>query len=198
MNEVPKEGRRFRIEHCQHVEPDDIPRLSKLGIIASVQPYHMIDDAIFIERALGKDRFSGAYPFKTLLELGTVLSFGSDWNVAPASPILGIHAAVTRKYQDMEGNWHQFYPPECITVEQGLHAYTTAAAYAEKSEDIKGQITKDYLADLVVIDQVITEINPDDIPKTNVDLTLIDGQIVYKSDSMHIIEPPRWIEKRNK
>jgi len=192
MKESPKEDRRFRIEHCQHMIESDYDRLSELGVIASVQPYHLIDDAIFINRTLGVDRLTGAYPFKTLLGKGSILSFGSDWNVAPASPILGIHAAVTRSYLDMEGNRLQFVPEECITVEQGLHAYTTAAAFAERTEHVKGYIKKGYYADLVVIDQVITEIDPNDIPNTNVDLTVIDGQIVYQSDKLKLVQPALW------
>ena len=189
VKENPKDNRRFRIEHCQHIEKEDYGRLAELGVIASVQPYHMIDDGLFIERALGPDRLDTAYPFKSLLERGTVLAFGSDWNVAPASPLLGIKAAVTRSYYDIEGNRKQFVPKESITVEQALHAYTTAAAFAEYSEHIKGQIKPGYLADLVIIDQVITEIDPFDLDKVNVDLTLLDGQIVYESDNIKIIPP---------
>ena len=196
IKEHPREDRRLRIEHCQHIVKEDRRRLAELGVVGSVQPYHMVDDGLFIERALGADHLDTAYPFRTLLEYGTTLAFGSDWNVAPASPLLGIHAAVTRSYYDVEGNKKQFVPSECITVEQGLHAYTTAAAYAEYSDHIKGKILPGYLADLVVIDQVITEIDPFEIENVNVDLTVLDGQIVFESKNIQII-PPSSDPRRN-
>ena len=189
IKENGKRDRRFRIEHCQHINKEDHARLQQLGVIASVQPSHLLDDALFIERALGPIGLENSYPFKSLLEHKAHLAFGSDWNVAPASPILAIHTAVTRAFTDKDGKTRKFQPSESISVEESLHAYTDAAAYAEFAENSKGKIKVGYLADLVIIDQVLTNIPTENIKNTKVDCTIINGKIVYNSNNIKIIPP---------
>jgi predicted amidohydrolase YtcJ len=132
----PEWDRRFRIEHSQHVRFEDIDRFAKLGVIASVQPYHCIDDGVWAEKRIGKERIKYTYPFRTFLDKGVHLCFGSDWTVAPLNPILGIYAAVTRRTLDGKnpGGW---LPEQKLTVEEAVKCYTINNAYA--SFDEKGK-----------------------------------------------------------
>src|SRR5690606_7310247 len=132
----PKD-RRFRIEHAQHIAPDDIQRFADLDVIASMQPYHAIDDGRWAERVIGSERIKTTYAFKSLLDAGAVVAFGSDWFVAPPTPLEGIYAAVTRQTLDDE-NPDGWVPEQKITVEDALIAYTRNAAFASFDEDIKG------------------------------------------------------------
>jgi predicted amidohydrolase YtcJ/beta-lactamase class A len=183
FEEVTRENgardRRFRIEHAQHLSPVDIPRFAKLGVIASMQPYHAIDDGRWAEKRIGALRIKTTYPFRTLLDTGATLVFGSDWFVAPLSPVLGIHAAVTRQTIDGKnpGGW---IPEQRITVEEAVRAYTTAAAYAEFAEKSKGTLEPGKLADIVVLSQDIFRIKPDEIQKTKVTHTIVGGRVVYE------------------
>src|SRR5215831_16230147 len=172
--------RRFRIEHAQHLLATDIPRFAKLGVIPSVQPYHAIDDGRWAEKRIGPVRIKTTYAFRSLLDTGATLVFGSDWFVAPLSPILGIHAAVTRQTIDGKnpGGW---IPEQKVTVEEAVRAYTSGAAYAEFAEKIKGTLEPGKLADIVVLSQNIFQVNPDDIPKTEVVYTIVGGRIVLWS-----------------
>ncbi len=171
--------RRFRIEHAQHLLPGDIPRFAKLGVTASVQPYHAIDDGRWAERRLGPERIKTTYAFRSLLDSGALLAFGSDWFVAPLSPILGIHAAVTRQTIDDKnpGGW---IPEQKVTVEEALRAYTSSCAYAEFAEKNKGTLEVGKLADVVVVSQDIFRTNPSDIQKTSVVCTIAGGRVVYE------------------
>ncbi len=182
FEEVTKENgprdRRFRIEHAQHLLPADIGRFARLGVIASMQPYHAIDDGRWAEKRIGPVRIKASYVFRSLLDSGATLVFGSDWFVAPLSPILGIHAAVTRQTIDGK-NPNGWLPEQKITVEEAVRAYTLSCAYAEFSEKNKGALEAGKLADVVVLSQDIFRINPDQIQKTGVVYTIVGGRIVY-------------------
>ncbi|MBC7674354.1 MAG: amidohydrolase family protein, partial [Polaromonas sp.] len=170
--------RRFRIEHAQHIAPADIGRFPALGVIASVQPYHAIDDGRWAERVIGPERAKGTYAFKALLDHHTVLAFGSDWFVAPPTPLLGIYAAVTRRTLD-DGHPGGWIPEQKITVEQALQAYTAGSARAGFQEREVGMLRSGMLADLVMIDRDITRIPPETIGDAKVVLTLVGGRVMY-------------------
>jgi predicted amidohydrolase YtcJ/beta-lactamase class A len=178
IRENGQRDRRFRIEHAQHLKPSDIERIARLGVIASMQPYHAIDDGRWAEKRIGPIRIRTTYAFRSLLDAGATLAFGSDWYVAPLSPILGIYAAVTRATIDGK-NPRGWVPEQKITVEEALRAYTVSCAYAEFAEHDKGTLSVGKLADIVVLSQDIFRINPEDIPKTSVVHTIVGGQIVY-------------------
>jgi predicted amidohydrolase YtcJ len=171
--------RRFRIEHAQHLRPDDIARFAKLGVIASMQPYHAIDDGRWAEKRIGPERAKGAYAFRSLIDAGAVLAFGSDWDVAPMDPVVAIYAAVTRRTLDGKhpGGW---VPEQKITVAEALRAYTWGSAYASFEEKLKGTIEPGKLADLAVLARDILTIDPVEIEKVKVALTVVDGKIVYR------------------
>jgi predicted amidohydrolase YtcJ len=181
FEEVAKENgsrdRRFRIEHAQHLRRDDIPRFNKLGVIASMQPYHAADDGRWAEKRIGLERIKTTYAFRALLDTGATLAFGSDWYVASLSPILGIHAAVTRSTLDGK-NPQGWIPEQKVTVEEAVRAYTSACAYAEFAERDKGTLEVGKLADLVVLSQDIFRVRPDDIQNTTVTTTIVGGRIV--------------------
>lgn len=181
--EVAKENgprdRRFRIEHAQHLLASDIIRIARLGVIASMQPYHAIDDGRWAEKRIGPVRIKTTYAFRWLLDSDAMMVFGSDWFVAPLSPILGIHAAVTRQTIDGKnpGGW---VPEQKVTVEEAVRAYTSSCAYAEFAERSKGSLEVDKLADVVVLSQDIFRINPNEIQKTGVVYTIAGGRVVYE------------------
>ena len=174
-----KRDRRFRIEHAQHLLVSDIQRFAKLGVIASMQPYHAADDGRWAEKRIGAQRIKTTYAFRSLLDAGAKLTFGSDWFVAPLSPILGIHAAVTRQTIDGK-NPNGWVPEQKISVEEAVRAYTSSCAYAEFAEKEKGTLEAGKLADIVVLSQDIFRINPTDIEKTKVVYTIVGGRIVYQ------------------
>jgi predicted amidohydrolase YtcJ len=175
----PSRDRRFRIEHAQHLAPAEIPRFGKLGVIPSMQPYHAIDDGRWADRFIGSERAKGTYAFRSLIDAGARLAFGSDWFVAPPTPLEGIYAAVTRRTLDdaRPGGW---VPEQKITVEEALRAYTTGAAYAEFMEAEKGMLARGLLADMVLIDRDLTRIGPETIRDARVLLTVVGGRVVYK------------------
>jgi predicted amidohydrolase YtcJ len=175
--------RRFRIEHAQHLAPSEIARFGQLGVIPSMQPYHAIDDGRWADKVIGAQRAKGTYAFRSLLDAGARLAFGSDWFVAPPTPLEGIYAAVTRRTLDdrRPGGW---VPEEKITVEEALRAYTTGAAYAEYAERDKGTIARGMLADLVLIDRDLTRIPPATIREARVMLTVVGGQPVFERDEL--------------
>lgn len=171
--------RRFRIEHAQHIAPSDIPRFAALHIIASMQPYHAIDDGRWAEKVIGHKRSETTYAFKSLLDNGTRLAFGSDWDVAPPIPLYGIYAAATRRTLDDKnpGGW---FPEQKIGVEDALRAYTSGGAYAMFAEQSRGSLEPGKLADLVMIDQDITRIAPENIRDAHVMMTIVGGKVVYQ------------------
>ena len=171
--------RRFRMEHAQHIAPNDIERFAVQEIIASMQPYHAIDDGRWAEDVIGAERAETTYAFRSLIEAGARVSFGSDWSVAPATPIEGIYAAVTRRTLD-DANPDGWMPAQKVTVEQTLHAYTTVAAFASFEEDIKGMLKPGMLADFVLLDRDLTKIAPESIRDTQVLRTVAGGAVVYE------------------
>jgi len=173
--------RRWRVEHAQHLRPDDIARFGRLGLVAAVQPYHLIDDGRWAVKKIGPGRIKTTYAFESLRRAGAILAFGSDWTVAPLSPILGIYAAVTRRTLDGKnpGGW---VPEEKVSVEEAVRAYTMNGAYAEFSEATKGTIEAGKLADLVVLDRDIFSVPPEEIGGARVRMTVFDGRIVYGKD----------------
>ena len=177
--QVDPAGRRFRIEHAQHIAPEDIPRFAKLGVIASMQPYHAIDDGRWADKIIGAERSRTTYAFKSLMDANAVVSFGSDWFVAPPTPLEGIYAAVTRRTLD-DKNPDGWVPEQKITVEQALKAYTWNAAYASFEEDIKGSLEPGKLADFVILENDVTTINPVDIRSVKVVRTVVGGQTVFE------------------
>jgi hypothetical protein len=170
--------RRFRIEHSQHIAPADIERYGKLKVIASMQPYHAIDDGRWAEEYIGPERAKTTYAFRSLLDSGATLAFGSDWFVAPATPLEGIYAAATRRTLDgmNPGGW---IPEQKITVEEALKAYTINAAYASFEEDFKGTLEPGKLADFVVLGRDITAIDPVEIYDMKVQQTWVGGKKVF-------------------
>jgi hypothetical protein len=171
--------RRFRIEHAQHLRSDDIPRFGKLKVIASMQPYHAIDDGRWAEKRIGPERAKGTYAFRTLLDTGAVLAFGSDWDVAPMIPLLGIYAATTRRTLDGK-HPEGWIPEQKITVREAIRAYTMGSAYASFDEKAKGSIEAGKVADFVVLSDDILSIPPAKIEKTNVVMTIVGGKIVFE------------------
>jgi predicted amidohydrolase YtcJ len=171
--------RRFRIEHVQHLRPEDAARFAPLRIIASMQPYHAIDDGRWAEKELGAERIQSSYAWRLLLDHGAVLAFGSDWPVAPLDPLLGIYAAATRRTLDGK-NPQGWVPQQRITVAEAVHAYTVGSAFAEHQEQIKGSLEPGKLADLVVLTDDIFRIAPTDLDKAHVYMTVFDGAVIYQ------------------
>ncbi len=177
--------RRLRIEHAQTLLPSDIPRFAQLHVIASVQPFHAIDDGRWAESRLGPERIQTTYAFRSLFDSGAVVAFGSDWPVAPLAPLIGIYAAVTRRTTDGK-NPNGWMPQQKVSVEQALRAYTANAAYAEGEETQKGTLKPGQLADIVVLAQDILKIDPVEIQNVKVDYTIFDGKIIYdRGSSVH-------------
>lgn len=177
----PNWDRRFRIEHAQHIRFQDIPRFKQIGVIASVQPYHCIDDGVWAEKRIGKDRIKYTYPFRSFLNNDVMLCFGSDWTVAPLNPLLGIYAAVTRRTVD-DKNFGGWIPEQKITVEEAVKCYTINNAYASFEENIKGSIEVEKLADLVVLSDDIFLIDPVKIKDVKIEMTIFDGKIIYQQN----------------
>lgn len=172
--------RRLRIEHAQHIAKEDIERFSELEIIASVQPYHAIDDGRWAEELIGTERIKTTYAFNTLINKNTMLAFGSDWPVAPGSPLDGIYAAVTRRTLDGK-NPNGWVPEQKITLEQVLVAYTKNGAYASFDEKIKGTLEPGKLADFLLFNTDFRKIDAKDIRDIKVQATYLGGKKVYEN-----------------
>ena len=170
--------RRFRIEHAQHVAPKDFDRFASLGVVASMQPYHAIDDGRWAEKRIGPERIKTTYAFRTFLDRHVHLAFGTDWDVAPLDPLLGLYAAVTRATLDGR-NPQGWVPEQKITLPEAVTAYTQGSAYAEFQEKKKGTIEVGRLADLVVLSRDIFRIDPESLRDTRVETTIVGGRIVW-------------------
>jgi predicted amidohydrolase YtcJ len=167
------------VEHAQHLRPQDIARFGALGVIASVQPYHIIDDGRWAASRLDTARLLGTYPFRTLLDTGARLAFGSDWTVATLDPLQGIYAAVTRRTTDGRnpGGW---FPAQKVTLEEALRAYTAGPAYAGFLDDQLGVLRPGMLADITVLDQDLFSIPPERIAQARARATIVAGHVVYE------------------
>ena len=171
--------RRFRVEHAQHLRPQDIPLFGALGVIASMQPYHAIDDGRWVERRIGPVRIKTTYAFRTLLDTGAKLAFGSDWTVAPLDPLAGVYAAVTRRTLD-DKNPNGWVPEQKITVGEALRAYTAGNAFATFDETKRGALAPGYYADVVVVDRNLFALPAESLAAARVRVTIVGGKVVYE------------------
>jgi hypothetical protein len=171
---------RHRIEHVQVLHPDDAPRFAQLNVIASMQPIHAPSDMLTADRLWG-DRSALAYAWRTQLNYGAHLAFGSDAPVESPNPFLGLHAAITRRRADGTPSAEGWYPAQKLTLAEALSAYTLGAAYAANAEHRLGKLAKNYLADLIVLEQDIFSSNPNDLLTMTAAATMINGEWVYTS-----------------
>ena len=171
--------RRWRIEHAQHIAPKDFERFAARKVIASVQPYHAIDDGRWAERRIGPQRIKTTYAFRTLLDRGVRMAFGTDWPVAPLNPLLGLYAATTRATLDGKhpDGW---VPEQKITIAEALTAYTSGAAFAEFQERDKGTLVQGALADFVILSDDILAIPPGSLKDVKVLTTVVGGKVVHQ------------------
>jgi predicted amidohydrolase YtcJ len=183
VKQNPAWDRRFRIEHAQHIHEGDFQRFASLGVIASVQPYHAIDDGRWAEKRIGHMRCRTTYAFRTFLDAGAKMCFGSDWTVGPLSPILGIYAAVTRRSTD-GANPNGWFPEQKISVKEAIECYTINNAFAAFEENEKGSITPGKLADFTVLSDDILSIDPVSIEKVTVVMTVVGGRITYQKSGV--------------
>jgi predicted amidohydrolase YtcJ len=177
--------RRQRVEHAQHIKPEDIPRFAKLGVIASMQPLHKADDGRYAEHVIGTRRLKGSYAFRSLLESGATVCFGSDWPVVSLNPFLGMAAAVTGR----TNHGDVWLASENISIEDALRCYTIHAARACFMADRVGTIEKGKLADLVMLDRDVLTIPPEEIAKVKPLMTIMGGEIVYADAGIESKKP---------
>jgi len=172
-------GTRFRVEHAQHLRPSDVGRFQAMGVIASMQPAALAEDGRWLEKRIGEQRARYAFAFRSLLDSGAVVAFGSGWPARDANPFEGIHAAVTRQPAGggRPGGW---IPAQKISVEEALRAYTFGGAYAAFEESYKGTLEPGKLADFVMLDQDLFRIDPGRIRDTKVLMTVVGGKVVYE------------------
>lgn len=172
--------RRFRVEHAQHLRPDDIPRFKRLGVIASMQPFHVADDGRWAEGRIGAKRCASSYAYRSLLDAGAVLAFGSDWPVAPLDPLVGIDAAVNRRTLDGK-HPKGWFPEQRITVAEAVRAYTHGSAFAAFQEADRGTISAGKLADFVLLSRdIFADTERDKIADTKVLLTVVGGKVAFE------------------
>ncbi|HET9839513.1 MAG TPA: amidohydrolase [Candidatus Angelobacter sp.] len=173
-----KKGHRFRIEHDQVIDPQDFEKYRKLGVIASVQPNHLLTDMNWAESHLGPERAKHSYPWKEFEENGIPMAFGTDYPVEPITPFRGLYAAITRKN---EAGTKQYFPGQRLLIDDAIAAYTSGSAFAEFAEEEKGELRPGMLADFVVLDRDITKVAPEEILKTKVLRTVVGGKTVYEA-----------------
>ena len=167
---------RFRIEHDQIVDPKDFVRYKWLGIISSMQPNHLLTDMYWAEDRVGLERAKYSYAWKSFVDQGTLLAFGTDYPVEPVTPFRGLYAAVTRMSEDGTRTYH---PEQSLTIGQALYAYTQAAAYAEFAEKKKGRLVVGQFGDMVVLDRDLLTAKPAEILRTHVLRTVVGGRTVF-------------------
>ena len=175
----PREDRRFRIEHAQVVRRADLPRYSKLRVVASIQPSHCIDDMRWAPKRIGAERCRMAYNFKSFLDASIPVAFGTDWYVEPLDPRLGLYAAVTRETTE-GGPAGGFLPEERISLDSAIDLYTRGSAYAEFADGRKGTLEPGKLADLAIFAADLFNVDPKQILTTPVDLTMVGGRVVFE------------------
>jgi predicted amidohydrolase YtcJ len=178
---LPDTGLRNRIEHVQLLSPEDLGRLAELGVIASMQPVHATSDMVIADKHCGS-RVSGAYALKTQLEKGAILALGSDCPVETIDPLVGIHAAVTRRRADGSPGPDGWRPEQRLTVEEAVKGFTQGPAYASCMEDRLGTIKAGFLADMTILDKDIFKIDPMEILNTSVLGTIVNGKFVWRSE----------------
>jgi predicted amidohydrolase YtcJ len=172
--------RRFTIEHAQHMRLDDLKRFASQKVVASMQPFHIIDDGRWAWKRLDAPRLKGTYAFRTILDTGGVLAFGSDSPVAPLNPLLGVYGAVTRRTLD-EKNSNGWIPEQKITVDETVRAFTWGSAYAEFQESEKGTLAPGMLADFVLLSDDIFTIDATKIRDVKVLKTVVNGKVVFEA-----------------
>ena len=169
---------RWRIEHAQHVQPDDVPRFAELGVIASMQAVHCTSDGPWVPQRLGAERAEKtSYLWKSMIDAGVVVTNGTDAPVEDVDPLASYYAAVSRQLKDGT----QFFPAQVMSREQALRSYTLDAAYAAFEDDVKGSLVVGKLADITVLSKDITKVDVAEIPKTKVDATIVGGQVRYRN-----------------
>lgn len=173
-------NRRFAIEHAQHLRVEDIKRFGEQKVVASMQPFHIIDDGRWAWKRLDEKRLKGTYAFRTILDTGGVLAFGSDSPVASLNPLYGVYAAVTRRTLD-DKNPNGWLPEQKISVEEAVRGFTWGSAYAEFQETVKGTLEVGKLADFVILSDDIFTIDPVKIRDVTVVTTVVDGKIVFQA-----------------
>ena len=171
--------RRFRIEHSQHLRQEDIKRFGSLKVVASMQPFHIIDDGRWAWKRLDEKRLKGTYAFRTLLDTGAVLAFGSDSPVAPLNPLFGVYAAVTRRTLD-DKNPNGWIPEQKISVDETVRAFTWGSAYGEFQENVKGTLEPGKVADFVILSDDIFTMDATKIGGATVMMTVMDGRVVFE------------------
>ena len=177
---------RWRVEHAQHLDPADIPRFAELGVIASMQGIHCTSDALFAETRLGTERARvGAYPWRSLLDAGAVVTNGTDAPVEDVDPIESFYASVTRARADGKA---VFFPEQRMTREEALHSYTAAPAYAAFEEDVRGALLPTMRADFVVLDRNLLTCSDAEIMSTKILATYVDGQLRYTAEQSDMLK----------
>lgn len=185
----PPWDRRFRIEHAQHMAPGDFARMADLGVVASVQPFHAIDDGRWAERKIGPERAKTTYAFRTFLDAGVRLAFGTDWPVAPLEPMRTVYAAVTRRTLEGAHDPDGWVPEERISVAEALRAYTSGSAYAEFADDEKGRLVPGHLADLVVLSDDPWTVEPGALGEIEALVTIVGGRVVHAGKGWEDLRP---------
>jgi predicted amidohydrolase YtcJ len=182
LAETPEWDRRWRIEHAQHMAEKDFARMAALEVIASVQPYHAIDDGRWAERKIGAERARTTYAFRSFLDAGVPLAFGTDWPVAPLDPMRTVYSAVTRRTLD-GAHPEGWVPEQKVTLDEAFAAYTSGSAFAEGTESWKGRLAPGYVADLVVLSEDPWEIEPERLDEVQPVLTMVGGKVVYRAEA---------------
>ncbi len=171
--------RRFRVEHAQHLRPQDIPLFGERRVVASVQPYHAIDDGRWLDKRIGPERSRTTYAFHSLLAAEAPVAFGSDWTVGPLDPLLGLYAATTRRTID-GAHPDGWVPDEKISLEDALRAYTAGTAYAVFADTKWGRLAPGYYADLIVLDRNLFTMPAESLATARVRYTVVGGRVVYR------------------
>jgi len=178
-----KRDSRHRSEHASILTAEDIRRFAQLGVIASMQPAFICSDIVFAEKRIGFERCKGVYAFRRLLNAGAHIAFGTDYSVEPLNPLEGLYGAVTRK--DRSG-WPEpgWFPDQRLSMEEAIELYTLGSAYAQFMEDRKGMIKRGYMADMVIYNNDLMTIPPEEIMKAKVDYTIAGGKVVYQREGV--------------